>query len=326
MHAHATPCSRRRQAGFSLTELLIASTAFVVIMSAAVSMMVQWQRVNGRSEGDITAINQAARAIGQIADDVRLATYIYHYATISIEQSGVTEFRARANPETFQNIGIVTQDDRADGLDNSFFTNRGVSTSMMGVTSTGTSSILALITDQPYGLNRPRYILYWVGASTGQLRSRTGDGDLNVHPLYRLEASPSAAVVNASPTSWYTFGNPISSTCASSGIYITLRSGGASTLQDFWSAGVRRNSVNVSYKLNKMADIVMGPGVAGPFTIRNEHPFSNASLLSPYSANIIISTSRVGNTGSVRGDGVDVYTLSTNAYARNIPLPQQNNN
>ncbi len=323
-HQSATRDQRQRQAGFSLTELLIASTAFVIIMSAAMSMMVQWQRVNGRSEGDITAINQAAKAIGQIADDVRMATYIYHYATISIEQNGVNEFRSSANPETFRNIGIVTQGAQADGVANTFFTNRGVPTSMMGVTSNGTSSILALITDQPYGLSRPRYILYWMGPSTGQLRGRETGDDLTVHPLYRLEASPSSNVAVANPTSWYTFGNAISTTAATSGIYITLRTGSTSTIQDFWSNGVRRNSVTVNYRLNKMADIVMGRDINGPFTIRNEHPFSNASLLSPYSATVSISTSRVGNSGSVRGNNVDVYTLTTNAYARNIPLPQQN--
>lgn len=324
-HQTATAQERQRQAGFSLTELMIASTAFVVIMGAAMSMMVQWQRVNGRSEGDINAINNAARAIGQIADDVRLATYIYHYATVSIEQNGVTEFRSRANPETFANIGIVTQGQTADGIPNSFFTNRGVPTSMMGVTSAGTSSILALITDQPYGLSRPRYILYWLGPSSGQIRARNVGDELSVHPLYRLEASPSSNVAIASPTSWYTFGNPIGTTAATSGIYITLRTGNNSTIEDFWSNGVRRNSVNVNYRMNKLADIVMGRGINGPFTIRNEHPFSNASLLSPYSATVSISTSRLGEAGGgLRANNVDVYTLTTQAYARNIPLPQQN--
>lgn len=325
MHPTVTrPAKRRRQAGFSLTELLIASTAFVSIMAAAVTMLAQWQRVNGRAESDISAINQAATAIGQIADDVRMATYIYHYATISIEQSGVSVFTASTPPtENFKNIGIVTQDDDADGLPGTFFTSRGVPTSMMGVGGEGTSSVLALITDQPYGLNRPRYILYWMGPASGVLRGRTErtEGNLSVHPLYRLEASPSSAVAIASPTSWYSFKDPIKSTSATSGLYITLKAAN-STLEDYWSAGVRRNSVTIGYKIKKVADIVMGPDIAGPFTLRNEHPFSNASLLSPYSAAITLTTSRVGNKGSLRSGNVDVYTLTTSAFARNIPLPQ----
>lgn len=328
MHPTApTPKNSRRQAGFSLTELLIASTAFVVIMSAAVTMMVQWQRTNGRAESDITAINQATKAIGRIADDVRMATYIYHYATISIAQTGTAQFRSSANPETFRNIGIVTQDKDADGLAASFFTNRNVPTSMMGVQSAGTSSILALITDQPFGLNRPRYILYWVGPSSGELLSRTGrtEGNLTVHPLYRLEASPSSAVATASPTSWYNFRNPIGTTAATSGLYITLN-GANSTLADQWSNGVTRNSYRIGFKINKMADIVLGPGINGPFTLRNEHPFSNASLLSPYSATISLSTSRIGETGGLRAGNVDIYTLTTSAFARNIPLPETSQN
>lgn len=314
-----------RQAGFSLTELLIASTAFVIIMSAAVTMMVQWQRTNGRAEEDITSINQAARAIGQIADDVRMATYIFHYATISIEQSGVNAFRSSANPQTFRNIGIVTQARNADGLTDAFFTSRGVDISMMGVQSAGTSSILALITDQPYGLNRPRYILYWVGPTTSTLRARTErttGGDLQIHPLYRLEASPSSNVAVASPTSWYSFRDRIGSTAATSGIYVTVQANNVGTLEDFWSNGARRNTLNIGYKVTKVADIVMGTGISGPFTLRDEHPFSNASLLSPYSATISLATSRVGSNGSVRRGNVDVYTLSTSAFARNIPLPQ----
>ncbi|HEY9854217.1 MAG TPA: prepilin-type N-terminal cleavage/methylation domain-containing protein [Stenomitos sp.] len=314
----------RRQAGFSLMELMIASTAFVIIMSAAMTMMVQWQRVNGRAEDDINSINQAAKAIGQIADDVRMATYIYHYATISIEQSGVSAFKYRNNPETFANIGIVTQGKTADGLPNTFFTNRNVDTSMMGIESTGTCSILAMITDQPYGLNRPRYILYWVGPAGSTLKARTErtEGDLSVYPLYRLEASPSSNVAMASPTSWYSFKDPIGTTCATSGIYLTLQANNVGTIQDFWSNGVRKNTVNIGYKVTKAADIVMGPDVPGPFTLHNEHPFSNASLLSPYSAIISLSTSRVGSNGSLRKGNVDLYTLSTSAFARNIPLPQ----
>lgn len=325
MHPDTDRSTRHRQAGFSLTELLIASTAFVIIMSAAVTMMVQWQRTNGRAEGDITAINQAAKAIGQIADDIRMATYIYHYATISIEQSGLNPpaFLSDSNPVTFRNMGIITQGTSADGLAASFFTGRGVDTSMMGITSAGTSSILALISDQPYGLTRPRYILYWVGPVTDQLQARTErtTGNLNVHPLYRLEASPSSNVTVASPTSWYSFKDPISSTAATSGIYLTLKAAN-STIEDLWSNGVKRNSVPINYKVNKVADIVLGPGITGPFTLRNEHPFSNASLLSPYSATISLSTSRVGTKGAVRSGNVDVYTLTTSAFARNIPLPQ----
>lgn len=314
-----------RQAGFSLTELLIASTAFVVIMSAAVTMLVQWQRVNASAEGDITAINQAAKAIGLIADDVRMATYIYHYSTISIEQTaGVTAFSSKSNPETFRNMGIVTQWETADGLAQTFFTDRNVDTSMMGLkTPGGTSSVLALITDQPYGLSRPRYIIYWLGPATSQLKSRTErtEGDLTVHPLYRLEASPSSNLATASPTSWYSFKDSIKTTCATSGIYITLRTAN-STLEDFWSNGVKKNSLLIGYKVTKLADVVQGEGISGPFTIRNHHPFSNASLLSPYSADIVLFTSRVGNNGSLRSGNLDVYSLSTSAFARNIPLPQ----
>lgn len=316
----ATLPPRQKQAGFTLTELLIASTAFVVIMAASMTMMVQWQRANGNSERDITSINQAAKAIGQIADDIRTATYLYHYATISIQQTGVSKFLP--NSVTF-NMGIVTQGQNADGVGANFFTSRGVDTSMMGIRSTGTSSILAMISDQPYGLNRPRYILYWVGPTTSTLRSRSGrtTGDLTVHPLYRLEASPSSNVALAAPTSWYSFKDPISTTVATSGIQITLRANDG-TFADFWSTGVTRNSYTIGYKFNKMADIVMGPGIPGPFTIRNEHPFSNASLLSPYSATISLSTSRVGSNGAVRAGNVDVYTLGTSAFARNVPLPQ----
>lgn len=309
------------EAGFTLTELIIASAAAAVIMTAAVSLLVQWQHTTASSEGDLNAIADGTRAIGQIADDVRLSTYLYHYATISITDNTGTLFTPTATTLTFP---IVTQGSTADNVPGNtnpqpFFNGRSA-TDMMGASSSGAIRMLAMISDQPNGLNQPRYIVYWVGQPIGQITQRTDGAKFNLYPLYRLEASPSAANAVAPPTSWYTFRDAIATSSATSGFSITLNAGlGTSRLTDYSPAP---KTLSVNYKFQRLANIVLGNGITDPFTLRNPHPYSNASLISPYEATVSILTARVPASGSIRG-AVDFYRLSTKAFARNVPLPQQ---
>lgn len=332
--------------GFTLTELIIASGAFVVILTSAMAMLVQWQRLTGRSEADIVAINQGTRAMSQIMDDVRSSTYVLQYAMIilnfnSADFSGDPYNMPAVDQATTMGIPIVSQ---AASLDAAPATLPGGvpasvgSNELEGINSTGSLNVLALISDQPSGITLPRYIFYWVGApkrsilantisvSSASLRLFGSLTRLNVCPLYRLEASPSATG-SFMPRCMYAYTDSISTQQATSCISINVRLSG-STSQLYYNAAQTTPVVSMNCRLTKIADIVTDPSgqksvVSFPFTLRNPHPYSNKSLISPYVATVSIRVSRA--FGGARPAKTDVYELNSSGYARNVPLPQNPN-
>lgn len=315
-----------RRAGISVAELLIAATAFVVILGAAMSLLINWQRMNTRSEADVTAMDNCTRAINRITEDVRAATYLYHYATISIKKSGGTLLQYEL-PIVTEN---ATADDVAgDSWPQSFFTDSNrASPDLMGKDSKGATTVLAMISDQPDGLNQPRYIIYWLGAPTAVLKSRgdrisAGGTNLYLRPLMRLEASPSNNLTNHIPDSWYTYQDRIAQTSAYSALYLTL-----DTTSKLASNSAMTGAIDVVYKLQTLTDVVTGPELSEPFTLRNYHPYSNTALYSPTVATISLRTSKaLGPLRARANDGreVDVFELNTLAFARNVPPPQAGN-
>ncbi|HEY9897799.1 MAG TPA: prepilin-type N-terminal cleavage/methylation domain-containing protein, partial [Pantanalinema sp.] len=209
----------RPQSGFTLVELVIGSAAFLVILTSAVMMLTQWMKATGESDRAIEATDNGAKAISQIASDIRMATYLYHYATVSISGDKFANFGVQTLP-------IVTQTDNDADLpptrQKAYFAAKGTS-ELMGVTSAGARNVLAMISDQPYGISKPRYIVYWLDDSAAEkaknqiVRYRADGVEEKYYllPLYRLEASPSANV-DATPTGWYTFGDKLTDAGTSS--------------------------------------------------------------------------------------------------------------
>lgn len=340
MHSRAAnPPSKSPEAGFSLTELLIASTAFTVIMTSAVAMLVNWQKMSGRSEADINATAMGAKALAQIANDIRVSTYLFHYASMSIIDNTLTANYSALGTGIYKNVNfasakridltfpIVTQGTTLDGpggttLNNTtFFAGHGnMDTSMIGETSTGSIPFLAMISDQPDGIQRPRYIAYWTGASTTPIKVKTGSGIsssfYNV-PLYRMEATPSSNTVDSTPRCWYSTQDTIAAASATSSITFTVNNPGPSTIAINTGGVILTSNVNAS--ITKVADIVVGGGLSHTFSLRNPHPYSNLSLISPFAATISLRTSRA--YGGLKNMN-DIYQMDTSAFARNVPLPQ----
>ncbi|MNX72353.1 hypothetical protein D3C86_1037060 [compost metagenome] len=301
-----------------MTELVIGSAAFLVILTSAIMMLTQWMKLTGESDRAIEATDRGARAIGQIASDIRMATYLYHYATVSITGDKFANFGVKTMP-------VVTQSDNdADlqGRNKAYFAARGGS-QLMGEKSPGSTNVLAMISDQPDGISRPRYIVYWLDDSAAEkaknqiIRYRTDGGEEIYYllPLYRLEASPSASNVDATPKGWYTFADKLSASGTSS-LYIKVPE---KKLAEAPFPAPKELDVNV--RVSKVADVVMGPGISNLFTLRNPHPYSNASLMSPYLATVSIRTTGV-KVGAFLKRRAELFELNTQAFARNIPLPQ----
>lgn len=307
------------QSGFTMTELVIGSAAFLVILTSAITMLTQWMKATGESDRAIEATDTGARAIAQIASDVRMATYLYHNATISISGN------ADAHNFGTVHMPVVTQGD-PEGKAKAAFdpeVTRGGS-DLIGINSTGARSVLAMISDQPYGISKPRYIIYWVDTTVNN-RIVGNNSDYFLQPLYRLEASPSAANVDATPRGWYTFSDKITAT-STSDLYINL---GTKKLAE---NSLMNNAIDIGYRVSKVTDVVIGPVPTGAaatrpriFTLRNPHPYSNASLMSPYLATISIRTTGVKANGYLKRQA-EIFELNTQAFARNIPLPQNSEN
>lgn len=329
--------SLKKQAGFTLTELMIASSAFVVILTGAVSMLVSWNRVNSQTEADLNATYTATMALRQMAEDVRVSTYLFHYATISINDMQTKPVltypnTGKSNPfleikglhEIKLSFPPVTEGTTLDGVPDYtvFFGNtHKVDYSLCGVTSQGSLPMLAMISDQPSGIQHPRYIVYWEGTSSTRLSTRTGfAGDYYSVPLYRLEASPSSSGRDDTPKSWYTSRDTIATSSATSSLTFTLNNANASS-----SLVCGGTTTDIKYRLAKIADVIVGTGLSHPFTLRNPHPYSNLSLISPYLATMSIRTSRASGPGGLRNDH-DIYQMDTSAYARNVPLPSLSSN
>jgi hypothetical protein len=118
--------------------------------------------------------------------------------------------------------------------------------------------------------------------------------------------------VDATPKGWYTFANKITDAGTSS-LTINLAT---KKLIDGPSP-----EIGVDIKITKVADVVMGPGISNLFTLRNPHPYSNASMMSPYLATISVHTTGV-KVGSYLKRRAEIFELNTQAFARNVPLPQ----
>lgn len=311
-----------------MTELVIGSAAFLVILTSAISMLTQWMKITGESDRAIEATDAGARAIAQIANDVRMASYLYHNATVSITGPESYSFGTAYLP-------VVTQGD-PEGKARSLFdpeVTKGGS-DLIGINSTGARSVLAMFSDQPYGLSQPRYIVYWVDTSVKNrfvmLRANGNNVDYYLQPLYRLEASPSATNVDATPRGWYTFRDKITA-AATSGLFIDLSGDRLADNSGFTNSISLASGGRKSWRVSKVADVVNGPFAVGVvptaanypriFTLRNPHPYSNASLMSPYLATISIRTTGVKNGGYLKRSG-EIFSLNTQAFARNIPLPQ----
>lgn len=310
----------RSQSGFTMTELVIGSAAFLVILTSAVMMLTQWMKTTGESDRAITATDKGAKAIGQIASDIRMATYLYHYATLSITANAALPF-AKVNGIT---LPVVTQsgnDADLQGRTTAYFAARG-GNEFMGTKSRGATNVLAMISDQPYGISQPRYIVYWVDETVrDKLVHYKVDGsndDYYLQPLYRLEASPSVAAVNSgddwTPRSWYTFQDLLTSSGTSS-LDIDLS---ANTLKANYGKNL---DITQSWRVTKVADIIQGPGITKIFTLRNPHPYSNASLMGPYLATVSVHTTGV-RVGGYLKRRAEIFALNTQAFARNVPLPQ----
>lgn len=314
----------KAQSGFTMTELVIGSASFVVILTSAIMMLSQWMKATGESDRAIEATDTGARAISQIATDIRMATYLYHYATVSIAANAGQPF---ANFGT-QYLPIVTQSNNNSDLEGrttaDFSAANKGGNDLMGITSTGARNVLAMISDQPYGMSLPRYVVYWVDSSVqNKVVHYKADGsndDYYLQPLMRLEASPSSTTVDATPKAWYTFADKLTG-AATSSLYLDLTGATARLAEN----AAFTNAVNVGVRITRVADVVMGPNISNIFTLRNPHPYSNASLMSPYMATISIRTTGVSANGYLKRR-TEIFELNTQAFARNIPLPQNSAN
>jgi len=324
-----------RQAGFTLTELIIASGAFMVIMTASMAMLVQWQRMSGRSEADIKAVNQAASAMQQIMADVRQSTYMFQYATISIRVGNIglniTADQNKLYNFTIPEVLQATAPDPAPSpytVNNAFFASRGLSTDLQGIGSTGSLPCLVLISDQPNGISQPRYIFYFVASPHGTVRARTGQtlyaglNSLGVAGLYRVEATPRNNAVDNLPRSWYAYNSSYATTSANSALYVDVEPGvGASTLTYCATCSAVQATASITW----LTDVLLDPGGANanvpyPFTLRNPHPYSNSELVSPYEATVSLLVSRA--FGGARAGKSDIFQINALGFARNVPLPQ----
>jgi hypothetical protein len=328
--------------GYTIAELLVASSAFLLLLTATTSILVEWNRRTREADIELDAVNSASMAIQRIATDYRSAYYVYNYAQIRVVDGASPKVRDNGLKDDGTTVGdaatvnhstipLVSQNDPLDVAteDTAVNTSHVPSRVLMGVTSTGSIRTLAMATDQPAGLKNLRYIVYYLGKAIRVLKPGEGSvgttRDLVERPLYRLEG----VVENRDPIGFYSMASKASDV-ATSGFRVNIPTTGAPTVDlvtgknTFTGVG---GATLASASIQRISNVVVGTdqdATLNPFTLRNPHPYSNAGLYSPYLATVSLRVNR-SNRATIRwrdGRPLDLLEVSTQAFAGNLQLPQ----
>ncbi len=341
----------RQSPGYSVTELLVASSVFLGILTLVTSLLVEWNRRSRDADFELDALNKASRAISYLTSDLRTAQYVYHHAYIHVKderagQAGRSSALADSGTGTIGSQGNTTQalngkyiplvvedvpqNEVTPHVGRQFFP---------GERAPGAVRVLAMTSDQPYGFKNLKYIVYYLGGRRYDLvpnsRSSGATRTLVVRPLYRLEGY----VTDQANIGWYSMSSSIATTpTATSGFQIRIDTNGATSI---FTPDVNGNfntalgyglstAADRHWKLSNLCDVVVGVDTDdsfNPFTLRNPHPYSNLGLYSPYQATISLRVQRYDRR-VIRWSGgrpLDLLEVSARAFVGNIPMPQAPN-
>ena len=372
------PCSPwhpEKSPGYSVTELVVASTVFLILLTATTAILVEWNRRGRQADFELDSLNSASRALQQLNSDLRVAQYVYHRAWIQVVDlrpggagrtsgqsdlgtsgTAATDIKKRADtdagtladdhplngtyiplvPEGFPDLENPTNAVRVNEVGEQFYP---VDDDTNASKPVGAVRVLALATDQPFGILNLRYIIYYLGGQKERLvpdsrSTGTNNPDLVVRPLFRVEG----CVENRPNLAWYTMSDRID-TPATSGFKLTINTSGSTqfNLPD----NVGANGVNWSptamsgfstaadrmWRQVRLCDVVVGSddnASLNPFTLRNPHPYANAGIISPYLATVSLHVKR-NDRRTIRwigGKPQDLIEVTSTAFVGNIPLPQ----
>lgn len=343
----------------------MASSVFLLLLTATTSILVEWNRRSRQADFELASLNDASRAIQYITTDLRAAQYVYHRAWIQVidartggeaRSSGLGDPPAGGGATTVISLRHNT-DTRA--LNGTYIPMVAEATPDLegtaGVTTEvgrqffpfddagnprnpGAVRVLAMATDQPFGIRNLRYILYYLGAVTQTLvpdrRSNGTTRNLVTRPLFRMEG----VADGQSNLGWYTMAQDIT-TPALSGFQIKVVNDntteirtpqsidGAGAVQWTSASGSLSTQADRRWKLVRLCEVVVGlqdDASLNPFTLRNPHPYANRSLISPYQATISLRVRR-NDRRTMRwsaGKPLDLIEVSSRAFVGNVPMPQ----
>ncbi len=260
-------CHMKKSPGYSVTELVVASTVFLVLLTATTAILVEWNRRSRQADFELDSLNSASRALQQLNADLRVDQYVYHRAWIEVVDlraggsgrgcglsdlgaggAAGTVIRKRSDtpaatreddhplngiyiplvPEAFPDLEKPGTTGRVDEVGEQFYPINDDDGASKPV---GAVRVLALATDQPHGSQNLRYIIYYLGGQKERLvPDARSTGTNNPDLVVRPLFRLEGCVENRANLAWYSFDDRIDSK-ATSGFKITLNANGTTQLQ-----------------------------------------------------------------------------------------------
>lgn len=316
---------RRRQAGYSLAEMMIGLFAFSLILGSVVFLISRWQQTTAVTRMQRTLSMEAREAMRQIMDDVREASYIYHWTELDVViasdeipgysafdpyqvETGVVSTGGKPAIPAIAARGIATGTvdlDIVPSMVGQFGWGESDLPRRLSGTAVASCSTLALASLSDGGLERPKYVVYFAVPENGNPD--------RIYQVYRFQFQPS---VDAEADTWYPMNQTFTEQEATRSLTIRANPGGAGTIARVTGPG---GTVNGTWQLRRMyASIDRAPNnryVSGLFYIQQLHPWSNETPISPLMVEAaVIPAKRYGNR-------IATFALFDRGYARNVAMP-----
>lgn len=331
---------RRLERGYSLAEMMIGLFAFSMILGSIVFLITRWQHTTSLTRLQRSLAMEARQAMQLIMNDIREASYIYHWTELDVSiatpeipgssafdpynvvtgytRNGVNEVNGTWIPAVtsaaFAPGAIAAVGNRAGefGLGEDDLTAR------LDGKAEERGTTLALVSLSEGGLMRPTYIVYFA--------ARDPDSDDEVNYVYRFSFQPS---VDAPADTWH----PMNATFAEQAATVTDATRSLTITANPGNVGVLRKvtgdmgDVPGTWQLRKLFKTInRAPNPNNPtdprrqfargmFYIRQLHPWSSETPISPQLVEVtLIPSQRYGNR-------IVNFALFDRAYARNVALP-----
>ncbi len=311
---------------------MVGLFAFSMILGSIIFLLTRWQETTSLTRIQRSLATDAREAIQLIMKDVREASYIYHWGNLDVtiatdEIPGSSAFDpyqvktgylqgGGSNPDGTW-MPAVTVTDFAAGakasvgnLVGAFGLGEDELDKRLDGNSEESNHTLALVSLSAGGMGRPTYIVYFAAP--------VPDSDDQVHSIYRFQFQPTA---EEPADTWYPMDRTFAAQApATRSLQITANPGGAGVITKVTGTMA---DVAGTWRLQKLFDTVNGNSddpsvpsyVRGLFTVRQLHPWSNETPISPLlvEATIVPSQRYGGRIAS--------FALFDRAYARNVALP-----
>ncbi|MBI6545628.1 MAG: hypothetical protein HY692_02475 [Cyanobacteria bacterium NC_groundwater_1444_Ag_S-0.65um_54_12] len=295
----------QQSSGFNLTEVTVGALIYGIIMVAAFLLLNRWNVVSARNEVLNQSLNEGRKAITEVADDIRHAFYIYHYATVRMDPAimlngvSVSGWITGVAPNTIV-IPLVASSVPADlNLLPTGYPGGPFMGPRQGLDGLATDSITLLINS----VLQPTYITYF------RVPQINGYGPL-WNKLVKLTTSCIAPPQPGLQGGWLDMGkhwNPAYPFPAG------LATSSWVTFPPLDADGCKATRAKVVTTLAN--DDV--------FFIESPHPYSVELPVSPYFVTVkIVSGDPVNNRAKSGNEwGVAAVPLVTRAYAQNVTVP-----